>query len=115
MTLAEAVEKFQTEFESVSSRERQQESKDFDMVWSGGVRKWDETSAALYATKDAAVTEWLRTANSIVHTDANVLEWVLKPELLEFQITIADRQGRHRTVNNRFAVKSQFIVKDKNG
>ena len=115
MVLSDVVKEFESTFASTSSRERQQESKDFDMVWSGGVRKWDETSAALYATKDAAIEEWLRTANSIAHSTINVLEWVLKPELLEFQITIADRQGRHRTVNNRFAVKSQFIVKDKNG
>lgn len=119
MLLSDAVNEFQSLFASVSTREKQQEDKGVLVTWSGGQRKSSETSAALYATKDLALEAWLVTARSYVWPDETVamrlrrpvLEWVLKPELLEYQITIADRFGQHRLVNNRFAVKSQFVVK----
>lgn len=111
MLLSDAINEFQSMFASVSTREKQQEDKDVLVTWSGGQRKSSETSAALYATKDLALEAWLNVARSFATDRKAVLEWVLKPELLEYQITIADRHGQHRLVNNRFAVKSQFVVK----
>lgn len=126
MLLSDAIAEFQSLFASVVVREKQQEDKDVPVTWSGGQRKSSETSAALYATKDLALEAWLNTAKSYASVfnfvevsgsgksrtqKSAVLEWVLKPELLEYQITIADRFGQHRLVNNRFAVKSQFVVK----
>lgn len=112
MLLPGAQSEFESLFESVTSRKEQQVTKDLPVVWSGGQRAFEDTSAALYATKDLAIIEWLNTARSFATDRTAVLEWVLKPELHEFQITIADRHGQHRVVSGRFAVKSQFVVKE---
>ena len=113
MTLADAVEQFVSMFpeDTPTVDPKQQETKDLPVCWSGGTRAWDVAASpfALYATRDAAVAEWLSTAKSVV--EGEQLHWVLKPVLLEFQVTIADSQGRHRAVGNRFAVKSQFTTK----
>ena len=112
MTLDDAIKQFEARFQSVTSGDRQLGDKELPVVWSGGVRTWAETSAALYASQETAILEWLRAAEDMLTglKFPATLNWALKPELLEFQITIADRQGRHRQVNNRFAVKSQFTT-----
>ena|ERR1700759_2276086 len=127
MLLPGAVKEFESLFKSVSARAAQQLDKELPVTWSGGQRRFDDTSAALYASQDLAITAWLDTARSYANVfnfhELNegdepsiqkkaVLEWVVKPELHEFQITIADKRGQHRLVNNRFAVKSQFVVKE---
>lgn len=109
MTLSEAVAEFEVLFEGVTHDERSQERKDVLVTWSGGQRQWGETATALYATEEDAISRWLETAKSVV--SGGSLHWVTRPELLKFQITIADRIGQHRAVNGRFAVKSQFVVK----
>lgn len=102
----------QSEFEALfSGAVVVPEDKDLLVTWSGGQRRPSDTSAALYATQDLAIEAWLVTARSFVPTPKTVLEWVLKPELHEFQITVADRRGMHRLVANRYAVKSQFKVR----
>lgn len=108
MTLPDTIKEFEALFESVSSDPKQQFDRAIPVLWSGGPRSFDEVSPALYASKDTAITEWLAAAKSV--KEGPVLKWVVKPELLEFQVTIADRLGRHRAVNNRFAVKSQFTT-----
>lgn len=106
MILADAQSKFESKFEEVTADDKQQGDKDLPVFWSGGKRGWEEPSAALYATKEMAVINWLDTVMS--YAEGGNLKWILKPELIEYQITIADKLGRHRSVNNRFAVKSQF-------
>ena len=113
MTLSDAIEKFESKFDTVEADVKNQDDKELCVYWSGGKRSWSETSAALYATKEMAVEMWLDTVLSYV--EGNTLKWVLKPELLEYQITIADKKGMHRAVGNRFAVKSQFKMEAKNG
>lgn len=110
MTLDDAVKDFESGFSAVSSGVTQQFDPALPVLWSGGPRAFNETSWALYAAKDSAIVDWLDAAKSV--SDGNTLKWVVRPELMEFQITIADRLGRHRAVNNRFAVKSQFTTGD---
>lgn len=110
MTLDDAVKDFESRFKSVSTDVKQQYDRTIPVLWSGGPRAFEEGSWALFAAKDAAVAEWLEAAKSII--EGSVLKWIVKPEILEFQITIADKIGRHRSVSNRFAVKSQFTTGD---
>lgn len=112
MLLPTAAKEFESLFKSVSARTAQQLDKDLPVLWSGGQRRFEDTPAALYATQDLAIEAWLTAARSFATDRTAVLEWVLKPELHEFQITIAGKHGEHRLVNNRFAVKSQFVVKE---
>lgn len=110
MILSDAITEFESGFSSVVSDEKQQFDPAKPVLWSGGPRGFLDTSWALYAMKDAAVAEWFEAAKSV--TEGSKLRWIVRPELLEFQITIADKLGRHRAVNNRFAVKSQFTTGD---
>lgn len=113
MTLSDAVALFEVGFASVTSDLKQQYDPAKPVLWSGGPRAFLETSPCLYAMRDAAVIEWLEAAKSV--SEGSKLHWIVKPELMEFQITIADNLGRHRAVNNRFAVKSQFTTEGNNG
>lgn len=108
MILSAAQSEFEAQFSRVVNAT---EDKDLIVTWSGGQRRPLDTSAALYATQDLAIDAWLSTATSFAPTPKGVLEWVLRPELHEFQITIAGKHGQHRLVANRYAVKSQFRVK----
>lgn len=110
MTLDQATKDFESSFSAITSAEKQQYERAFPILWSGGPRAFEEPSWALYASKDAAIVEWFEAAKSVV--EGSNLKWLVKPELLEFQITIADKNGSHRVVNNRFAVKSQFTTGD---
>lgn len=107
MTFEEAQKSFESKFSDVTHDEKQYGDKGLTVCWSGGTRTWEETSPALYATKEMAINMWLAEAEA-TKVEGTKLHWVLRPELLEYQITIADKMGRHRSVNNRFAVKSQF-------
>lgn len=62
----------------------------------------------LYLDKELAVKEWLATAKTMV--TGTKLVWVAKPELVRFQITMADNKRGHRIVSDRWAVRSKFVV-----
>ena len=110
MTLSDAVAQFESRFASVSSGVTQQYDPSLPVTWSGGRRDFPQPAWALYSTKDDAILAWLDTAVTFFHGGS--LKWVVRPELLEFMITIADKNGAHRAVNNRFAVKSQFVTEE---
>lgn len=110
MTLPDAILDFEQSFSAVSSSLTQQFDPSIPVLWSGGPRAFTETATALYAMRDAAVVNWLDAAKSV--KEGSKLKWIVRPELLEFQITIADKNGSHRAVSNRFAVKSQFTTGD---
>lgn len=111
MTLDDAVKEFQSLFSHVESGVTQQFDPKLPVQWSGGLRAFDQTSWALYALQDDAILAWLKFAKKSI-PGSRRLKWIVRPELMEFQITIADRIGRHRAVNNRFAVKSQFVTEE---
>jgi len=105
MKLPAAVADFESLFSDVSkSSERSQ----IDLVCSGGVVSHDSVMPALYSSAERAVVSWLSAATSQKPPEHAKLEWFHYPELIEYQITIADRLQQHRLVGNRFAVKSQY-------
>ncbi len=108
MTLSDAIQSFESGFSSVSSDQKAQFDPAIPVLWSGGPRAFNETATCLYAMRDAAIQEWFDAAVSL--KEGSKLKWIVRPELLEFQITIADKNGAHRAVSNRFAVKSQFTT-----
>lgn len=111
MTLDEAIRNLESKFEGrVAPATSTDEAPDLPRVCSGGVIDKDELFPALYSSKELAVEAWFEQATSHVGYARAKLQWVLKPELMEFQITMADRLQRQRLVANRFAVKSQFKV-----
>ena len=110
MTLMQAILDFEQSFPEVTSDVRQQFDPSLPVLWSGGRRAFTDPAWALYANKDDAIVEWLAAAKSV--SKGSKLKWVVRPELMEFMITIADKNGAHRAVNNRFAVKSQFTTGD---
>lgn len=111
MNLNEAIHNFESKFEGrVVPATSIDETPDLPRVCSGGVIDKNELLPALYSSADLAIEAWLEQATSHAGYARAKLEWVLKPELLEFQITMADRLQRQRLVANRFAVKSQFKV-----
>jgi hypothetical protein len=110
MTLTEAIALFEAKFSSVTTDDKAQYSKDHPVCWSGGIRSFSDSAWALYATRDAAILDWLDAALSMA--ESGTLRWLVRPELMEYIITISDQKGQHRVVNNRFAVKSQFVVQN---
>lgn len=112
MSLADIVEKFEGIFKEV--RLKVEHDKNVPLVWSGGLTGLTAHPPVLYSDPDHAISSWntwaLASYNEALAKDHNVLEWIQRPELVEYQITIADKIGRHRAVNNRWAVKSQFQV-----
>ena len=111
MTLSAAIKSIETMFKSVRYGT---EDPKVPYLCSGG-EMTDGIQPGLYATEDLAVEAWLNfvrgTLRSYRMEDGPTLEWGLKPELLEFQMTMADRNGGHRLVTKRYAVKSQVRVK----
>ena len=107
MTLSEAVACFEAAFDAVSSDDKAQFVKDLPVQWSGGEKAFGEPAWALYSTTKDAIDAW---ANAVYGLHGKSLKWIVRPELMEFQITIADKIGRHRAVSNRFAVRSQFTM-----
>ena len=112
-----AVAGFEKLFVKVCKRD--EHSKDIPICWSGGLTDISGQPPVLYSDPDHAVSSWKTWATAAWNdklreqdgaTVPPVLEWVQRPELIEYQITIADKLGRHRMVNNRWAVKSQFEV-----
>lgn len=116
--LESAVSSFEKLFKS--TRLRAEHSKDIPLCWSGGLTNLSAQPPVLYSDPDHAISSWRTWAMSAYNEHLEqtspapslVLEWVQRPELIEYQITIADKIGRHRMVNNRWAVKSQFQVEN---
>lgn len=116
--LEEAVQTFEKLFLGV--KYRAEHSKDIPICWSGGLTKdINAQPPVLYSDPEHAISSWRTWAmaawNEKIGEQGSaqprpVLEWTQRPELIEYQITIADKIGRHRMVNNRWAVKSQFQV-----
>src|SRR5579859_5900665 len=109
MTLEDAVKDFESEFASVRFKP---EHSQVPITWSGGVTGLTDPPPVLYSDPEHAISSWRGWASSPdfgpSRPTKKVLVWVQSPELIEYQITIADRIGRHRMVNNRWAVRSQF-------
>lgn len=78
------------------------------VVCSGGTCAQEAPVPILYLDKELAVKEWLVTAKSV--SKGSKLIWVSKPELVRFQITMADNKRGHRIVSDRWAVRSKFVV-----
>lgn len=79
------------------------------LCWSGGLTDFGSTPPILYPTAEQAVKAWEETARcstSIFHK----VEWLQKPELKEYQTTIAERGAGQRLVDYKWSVKSQFVV-----
>ena len=108
MTLDEAIRNFESRFEEVIPTKAVDEDLAQPRICAGGIIDGKELFPALYSSKDQAIMEWLDQATSHAGYSRAKLRWILKPELCEFQITMADKLGRHRIVSPRFTVKSQF-------
>lgn len=111
MTLDEAVKELTADLSIVEGKP----SKEVIQVCSGGVCAQGDVAPALFSDEERAIKAWLETAKNKVPPDSKELEWVSKPELVKYQITMADMKQRHRIAGDRFAVKSQFIVRGLNG
>lgn len=107
MTLLAAIDQFERSFTRV--RTRAAHDKTVPILWSGGLADFDKAAPVLYPSSELAVKYWLETAMASTNCFV-ILEWLQRPELMEFQITVADKIGRHRMVDNKFSVKSQFTV-----
>lgn len=108
MTLAEAIAHFSSQFTTVVPAVSKEQTMDLFCVCSGGITNDKDILPALYSSQELAIDAWLESAIFHAGYSRDKLEWIWKPELLEFQITIADRLQQQRLVANRFAVKSQF-------
>lgn len=108
MTLQDAVRDFESKFEEVV-RSYTVKS-EVDLTCSGGKVPFDAVVPALYSSVERAVIAWRSCATSQHYPFCARLEWFQEPELIEYQVTIADRRQMHRLVNPRFAVKSQFTI-----
>ncbi len=115
MTLDAATKDFESLFFAVKTRD---DLSKIMLVWSGGLTEFEAYSypPVLYSDQEHAISAWrpwaMAARNEKFKTgeDKLVLEWFQRPELVEYQITIADKRGMHRAVKNRWAVKSQFQV-----
>lgn len=115
MTLSAATKSFESVFKHV--RYGTEDTKSLYQC-SGGEIKSDGIQPALYATEELAVEAWgamaktwLESRIDIFEDQGQTLEWGLQPELLDFQMTMADRHGAHRLVTKRYAVRSQMRMK----
>ena len=113
MTLDEAKRAFEANFKTVVSRPS--DRCDLDQVCSGGTVGAKDVLPALYSSEKAAILSWLHEATLQWRPKYAILTWITKPELLDFQITMADRHGRHRVVTPRFAVRAQYKQEMSNG
>lgn len=123
MVLSEAIKFFEGRFASVVPSTRVDEDPSLPLVCSGGeLSDVKGVMPALYSSESLAVEAWLAVAEEHVRlADIGrpgaavcsdlILQWIYRPELLEFQMTMADRNNSHRLVTKRYAVKSQMRVK----
>lgn len=116
MTLDAVVKDFELLFFEVKTRP--EHNKDILLVWSGGLTPFEPLPypPVLYSDQEHAISAWRPWAQAARNEkfktgeDKLILEWFQRPELIEYQVTIADKHGMHRMVKNRWAVKSQFQV-----
>lgn len=110
MDLSEACLKFEKLFEEIHQPEQfiMTDTSQLECVCSGSTCAQDKPVPILYLDKIQAVEAWLETAS--IRATAGILRWVSKPELIKFQITMADNKRGHRVVNDRYAVRSKFVV-----
>lgn len=108
MNLSEAIAKFEAKFEKVQVQAKP--DPDCPVVWSGGIGPKDSVAPCLYRSKDVAVEHWLQEACHHIDSNDILLEWVEKPELITYQITMTDRRQMHRLVNDRYAVRSRWVA-----
>lgn len=112
MTLDEAVNEFSSLFTSVVDGKP---SKEVIQICSGGVCPHGDVAPALFSNEERAIKAWLETAKANVPPGSTELEWVSNPELVKYQITMADMRQRHRVAGDRFTVKAQFLARGSNG
>ena len=113
MELAPATKEFESLFEKVVQPPCSlTNTSDLLVICSGGTCAQEAPVPILYLDKELAVKEWLETAQEQAKLIANYsqLIWVSKPELVRFQITMADNKRGHRVVSDRWAVRSKFVV-----
>jgi hypothetical protein len=84
-------------------------------VCSGGIRQKGGVHPALYASEEDAIDAWRRAAQALAedyHSDFSPLRfnWIEKPDLRRFQMTMADLKSQHRVVTDRFAVESRIAI-----
>jgi hypothetical protein len=116
MTLDAAIKDFERLFFAV--KDRPERNSDLPLVWSGGMSPFEAMPypPVLYSDQEHAISAWrpwamaAKNEKFVTGDEKMVLEWFQRPELIEYQITIADKRGMHRAVKNRWAVKSQFQV-----
>lgn len=102
-----AMVRFERSFSHVEQPHRH--DKTVPLCWAGGLTDFGKTPPVLYPTAERAIKAWEETAMSSTGTFYR-LEWIQKPELQEFQTTIAEKGSGQRLVDNKFSVKSQFVV-----
>lgn len=110
MTLPEAKQFIECHFASVASLDRRDPDPSLPLVCSGGEIDVKGVMPALYATEELAIRAWREEADKKSNMFSD-LEWVFGPELLDFQMTMADRNQSHRLVTKRYAVRSQMRIK----
>lgn len=109
MDLQSAVTGVETKCAAVLPLEKGTKVDHLHVVCSGGTCANNEPVPILYLDKGKAIEEWFNTAIAMVSADST-LRWVDKPELVRFQITMADNKRGHRVVSDRYAVRSKFII-----
>jgi hypothetical protein len=105
--LVSAMRRFEQSFAHVVHPHRHDNT--VPLCWSGGLTDFGKTPPVLYPTAERAIKAWERVAMSSTGT-FHKLEWFQKPELQEMQVTIAVRGAGQRLTDNKFTVKSQFVV-----
>ena len=113
MNLKEAVKLFESAFQEITPPVNSDGDKAQLVWWSGGPTEFDSVAPALYTPESKAVQAWLTTVLSQLPSKCYKLEWILRPEIHKYQITMADQRQRQRLVSDRYTVKSQFVVKAK--
>lgn len=112
MTLQDVVDRFEKRFTRVRHPSNPDGDKDQKLICAGGLCRWGDVMPALFASEERALEAWFDTAQSEVANTATILEWVLKPTLLQYQMTMCDRRQMQRLVTDRFSVKAQFHTYD---
>ena len=107
--IEQATKDFEAMFESVRSRENLDGDLKLPYYYSGGICSHEEVAPALFSSSERAIKSWIDTVFPSA-SSYDTLEWVYKPELVSYQMTMADMKQRQRVVSNRYTVKSQFVV-----
>ena len=105
--LHQAMKRFEYSFANVDQPGKHDHT--VPLCWSGGLTDFGKMPPVLYPTAERAIKAWEDTAMSSTGT-FHRLKWIQKPELQELQVTIAKRGEGQRDVDNKFTVKSQFVV-----